>query len=206
VGIVKPNKFLDALVSSVARTFERRESPLPPGGVNIVIGFGIGMRVDGSPSLLSEAVAFRCARLYIVGLAKMIIFTGGASENDITEAEAMKKVAVAAGVPEEFVFVEQSSRNIHQNALYVWAMIKEHGLAKDGLCFATVGHRLHAGRCFDSIERVFPKCLQIFLLKAHSEYDPECTQRRLGSEWKFLPWEIVWTILFKIKFVRWLIS
>jgi len=203
---VKLDRFLNALVKPIVKILEREGDHLCIDVANIAIGFGIGMRADSSPSLLSKSVALRCAGLYNSGHIRMIIFTGGASENNITEAEAMKEVAVAEGVPEKYILVEQSSKNTHQNALYVWAMIKGLGLAKEGLRIATVGHCLHAGRCYDSVKRVFPKTSQIFLLKAYSRYDPECTQRRLTAQWKFVPWEFVWTILFKIKLVRRLIS
>ncbi len=52
----------------------------PPVKVDYAIGFGIGMRGDGKPSLLSMAVAGRCAGLVSNNLAHTIIFTGGSQE------------------------------------------------------------------------------------------------------------------------------
>ncbi len=204
---MKLDRFLDRLVSPLARILERREDPLPQGGVDVVVGFGIGMRADGSPSLISRAVAVRCAILYKQKLARTIIFTGGSSESNITEAEAMRSIAIwSFGIPSDEIFIDNASKNTHQNALNVWAMLKRKGLAKNGLRFAVVGQDLHVGRCYDSLRRVVPKSSRVFLLKAYSRYDPECTQKRLTAEWRFIPWEIIWTVLFKIKFVRRLIS
>jgi len=147
------------------------------------------------------------AILYKQKLARTIIFTGGSSENDITEADAMENVAIwSFGVPSDKILTDKASKNTHQNAYNVWAMLKRKGLAKNGLRFAVVGQDLHVGRCYDSLRRVVPKSSRVFLLKAYSRYDPECTQKRLTAEWRFIPWEIIWTVLFKIKFVRRLIS
>jgi len=77
---VKLNRFLDALAWPVAKLLDRREDVLPFDGVDYVIGFGIGMRARGKPSLLSEGVARRCAELFKAGLAKNIIFAGGLYE------------------------------------------------------------------------------------------------------------------------------
>jgi uncharacterized SAM-binding protein YcdF (DUF218 family) len=203
---VELKRFLNALAAPFAKILEREGDSLCLDETNIAIGFGIGMRADGSPSLLSKSVALRCAGLYDRGCVRMIIFTGGASEKSITEAEAMKRVALASGVPEDSILVEQYSRNTHQNALRVWAIIESKGLAKKILRFAIVGQYLHVGRCYDSVRRVFPKTSQICLLKAYSRYDTECTQKRLTAQWKFVPWEIIWTLLFKIKLIRRLIS
>ncbi len=189
----------------MAKLLERREDVLPFDGVDYVIGFGIGMRARGKPSLLSEGVARRCAELYKAGLAKKIIFAGGLYEGDVTEAQAMKDIACTAGVPGEKILIEEFSRNTYQNAVHVLSLMRRGNLAREGLTVAVVGQNIHAGRCCYSFKKEAPPSWKIFLKKAYSEYDPECTSRRLTSQWRFVFWEIVWTILFKLKPLRTLI-
>ena len=203
---MKIDRLLDWIISPIGRLFERKEDILPLEGVDIVVGFGIGMRADGSPSSLSRSVATRCAELYEARLARMIVFTGGSKENGVTEAEAMKKVAMSFGVPKEAIRTENLSKNTQQNALNVWDLVRFRVFGEN-MSFAVVGQRLHAGRCYDALRRVVPKSSPVFLLKAYyPAYDPKATQKRLRAEWRFLPWEIVWTIAFRFKFVRRLIS
>ncbi|MBU3918783.1 YdcF family protein [Patescibacteria group bacterium] len=196
---------MDTLASPLAKLLERREDALPLNGVDYAIGFGIGMRENGEPSLLSEGVARRCTELFKAGLAENIIFTGGLYEGSVTEAKAMKDIALALGVPEERIFIEEFSRNTYQNAVHVLSLMRQRGLEREGLTIATVGQNLHAGRCYYSFKKEAPSSWKVFLKKAYSEYDPECTSRRLTFEWRFLPWEIIWTILFRIKPIRSLI-
>jgi len=202
---VKLNRFLDALAWPVAKLLDRREDVLPFDGVDYVIGFGIGMRARGKPSLLSEGVARRCAELFKAGLAKNIIFAGGLYESNVTEAQAMKNIARGEGVPEKSILIEEFSRNTYQNAVHVLSLMRREGLAREGLTVAVVGQNLHAGRCCYSFKKEAFPSWKIFLKKAYSEYDSECTTRRLTSQWRFVFWEIVWTILFKLKPFRTLI-
>lgn len=202
---MKIGRVLDALVLPIAKLLEPREHVLPDGGVNLAVGFGIGMRKDGSPSLLSQGVARHCVMLYKAGMAKKILFSGGSEGGGVTEASAMKSVALAMGVRDEDALVEEYSRNTHSNALNVVRMVK--GIASQQrdtpacISIATVGQSLHARRCYACLKKVAPKNWAIFRLKATCHYDSFCTQRRLSAEWKFLPWELVWTVLFKI--LRW---
>lgn len=197
------DRLLDALVLPVSKLYERREDVLPEDGVDCVVGFGIGMRADGQASQLSAAVARRCAGLYKAGLAQGIIFTGGASENNVTEAEAMRSVALEMDVPEDKIFIEEFSRNTRQNSVNTVALMERHDPDSGNKNFniATVGHFFHARRCQGSFKKAAPRNWQVFGFKAYSPWDPECTQKRLHAEWKFVLWEMPMFILFKL--LRW---
>jgi len=196
------NRVLDALVLPFAKLLEPRESEWPGRVVDIAVGFGIGMRPGGDPSLLSSGVALRCVELFKAGLASTIVFTGGTSENGVSEAAAMKNVAVRGGVPEEQILIEEFSRNTRQNALNVLALIRRDLFKADvPVKVATVGQHLHARRCYNAFRRVAPKKWTVIGKKAYCPYDPQSTQWRLGSEWRFFPWELAWNMLFKI--LRW---
>ena len=60
-------RFLDLCFLPLSKLYEKREDVLPEERVDYVIGFGIGMRKDGEPSLLSRAVASRCVEIYKSG-------------------------------------------------------------------------------------------------------------------------------------------
>jgi len=172
---------------------------LPEEGVDYVVGFGIGMRGNGEPSLLSRAVACRCLEIYKSGKCRKIIFTGGNSENNISEAEAMKRVALEQGVPEDKIFIENLSRNTRENSINTLKLLTR--LDPKSLSIGTVGHFLHARRCYNAFKKVAPQDWQVFCLKTYSPWDPKCTQKRLHSEWRFIFWEIPMFTLFKL--LRW---
>ena len=194
------NKWLrKKLISPLLRALELETESfsMPSIGVDIAIGFGIGLRKDGSPSSLSEAVAWACAMLYTRGLVKRIVFTGGNPENGINEAEAMVLIAQRQGVPESKILIENHSSNTRQNARNTLALLKGEGFAGSLVC---VSHRLHS-RCYRALRRIIPEDYKVFWLGVDSGFDKHCTQIRLRDKRLFVLWELVWNVVFKV--CRW---
>ena len=78
-----------------------------------IVGFGC----------YNEEIALRAAELYHQGWAPLVLFTGGLGRNtkDMwTEPEARRfaKIAMAAGVPEEKILIEDQSTNTAENILF----------------------------------------------------------------------------------------
>ena len=67
------------------------------------------------------------ALLYKSGVAPLILLSGGTAGN---EAEAMRGLALAAGVPDAALLLEPSSRNTAENALYTARLLQARGLRR----------------------------------------------------------------------------
>ena len=81
-----------------------------PKKADIIVGFG-NFNTD---------IAVRAAQLYHEGYAPKILFTGGLGRNTetlfpVSEAERFKRTAMACGVPEEDIILEDKSRNTREN-------------------------------------------------------------------------------------------
>lgn len=92
-------------------------------------------------------------QLYKLGKLGKIIVSGGSgtllSEEENTEAEKMKKVLLISGVAEEDIWLEESSRNTHENALFTQALLQQKNLPKDRLLLVTSAfHMRRALGCF----------------------------------------------------------
>lgn len=64
-------------------------------------------------------------QLYKEEWAKVLIFSGAAAEGEISNAEAMKNIAVSLGVPDEDVWIEEKSKTTVENAKFTSEFIKK---------------------------------------------------------------------------------
>ena len=97
---------------------------IPVRGCMIVLGGALGAalppRVDVD---MGEAIdrIYKAAALYRAGKAPVVIVTGGNqpwSESMIAEADLIRDLLIEWGVSKEAIFLEGSSRNTRENALY----------------------------------------------------------------------------------------
>lgn len=66
-------------------------------------------------------------QLYKEGWADTIIFSGAAAEGDVSNAKAMKRIAIKMGVPEEAILIEEKSTTTLENAEMSAIIITEIG-------------------------------------------------------------------------------
>ncbi len=97
-----------------------------PRKADVIVGFG-NFNTD---------IARRAAELYREGYAPKILFTGGLGRNTegmLPEPEAARfaKVAMACGVPEEDIILEDKSRNTKENIEFTRALLEERGIPHD---------------------------------------------------------------------------
>ena len=81
----------------------------------------------------NDNIARRAAQLYHEGYAPKVLFTGGVGRNTdglFTEPEAVRfaRVAMACGVPEEDILLEQRSTNTKENIEFTRALLQEAGI------------------------------------------------------------------------------
>ncbi|MDE1825525.1 MAG: YdcF family protein [Candidatus Micrarchaeota archaeon] len=97
---------------------------------SVIVGFGEGVRSDGTASKLSVEVVKTAFRLFTEGKAKDFIFAGGygfklKNVPRRSEAEAMKEILVAHGVNDKQIRIETQSRDTVGNAYFAKLEVME---------------------------------------------------------------------------------
>ena len=105
----------------VCATFVYRN--IPNGNTDLkhfdtLIVLGNPAMPDGTPSPEQRERTLEAVREYRDGVASHLIFTGGAAHNRFVEADVMKTLAVANGVPSNEITVEDQAQNTIQNIYY----------------------------------------------------------------------------------------
>lgn len=129
---------------------------LPAGDAVVVLGGGV-LPVSGAlvyPDLTYAADRiWHAARLYHAGKAPLIIASGGnvwPGPQQQSEADAIRAVLNAFGVPDDVIITESSSRNTRQNAALTAKIATKRGIKRVLL----VTSLLHMRRAEAAFERV----------------------------------------------------
>lgn len=104
---------------------------IPNGSTNLrhfdtLIVLGNPAMPDGTPSPEERERTLEAVREYRDGVASHLIFTGGAAHNRFVEADVMKTLAVANGVPSNEITVEDQAQNTIQNIYYSDRIMEAH--------------------------------------------------------------------------------
>ncbi len=104
---------------------------------------------DGRPSAAMARRVEAAVGLYHRDVAPVVVMSGGAVGHPTPEARAMADLAVAAGVPENSLILELSSRNTWQNAREVAALARARGWTR----MMVVSDSFHLPRARDMFRR-----------------------------------------------------
>lgn len=88
--------------------------------------------------------------LYQANWADLIIFSGAARDQGTSNAEAMEKIAVESGVPEENILLEDKAQDTFDNAKYVRDLLAENNVKK----IILVTSPYHQRRAFITFRRI----------------------------------------------------
>lgn len=91
-----------------------RETAHTPADAIIVLGAQVHR--NGRPSAAVRGRVQRAVAAYHAGLAPQLVVTGGIGDAGIAEASVMQALAVAAGVPEEAVVIEDRATRTLESA------------------------------------------------------------------------------------------
>lgn len=95
-----------------------------PTTFDTAVVLGARVRPDGGASpALARRVAHAVA-LHHAGLARRLLLTGGRTRGNVAEAEAMRDLALAAGVTETALLIEDQARNTVENALFALRLLR----------------------------------------------------------------------------------
>ena len=129
---------------------------VPTGGCIIVLGGVVEApilpRVDIEFKDAIDRV-YKTAELYRAGKAPYVVVTGGNqpwSESGVAEAELIREVLMEWGVPEEAIFLEGSSRNTRENALYSQNLLNAIN-CEQPLLVTSAAHMQRAVAAFNSV-------------------------------------------------------
>ncbi len=92
------------------------QNPLEKTDVIVVVSGG------DTDSRITEGV-----KLYEQGWAPKIIFSGAAAEGDVSNALAMARIAIKAGIPADAIILEEKSQTTAENAQFSARIIRENG-------------------------------------------------------------------------------
>lgn len=112
-----------------------------PADAIIVLGSAVWPNEKPSPSLTARTQ--HAIELYQAGYAPYLIFCGGLGENPPTEAEAMRRMAAAAGVPAQAMILEDRSHSTEENLANAKALMEARGL-KSAVIVSDPFHLLRA--------------------------------------------------------------
>ena len=129
---------------------------LPAGDAIVVLGGGVwpvsGARVYPDLTHAADRI-WHAARLYHAGRAPLIVASGGKVWPRLqrqSEAEAIRVVLNAFGVPDDVIVTEDRSRNTRQNAVFTAGLAVSRGIRRVLL----VTSALHMSRAEAAFERV----------------------------------------------------
>ncbi len=134
-----------AALRRLALAYVPRAQPLRPADVLVVLGHPAN--ADGSPSPAMQEQVALAATLYHAGLARALLFTGGAVYNEHVEARAMADLAAQVGVPPAVVVTETQARDTFENARYCRQTMLARGW-QDAIVVTTPYHVRRASRIY----------------------------------------------------------
>ena len=108
------------------------------------------LHLKSNPNRLINAV-----QLYKYGKVNKLILTGGSATiigEKRSESAIIARYLSDLGIPEQDVFVEESSRNTYENALYTQALLEEKGMQNAScVLVSSAFHLPRATRCFQAV-------------------------------------------------------
>lgn len=130
----------------------RKKGPAPkdPHRVGVIIALGYGHNVDAKPTLKMVQRVGTAVRAWRQKRAKYIMFCGGYTSGHVAEAEEMMVLAMAMGVPERAIIIENGSISTVQNARNAEKIIDKRRFRSAVL----ITHKNHMPRAFNAFRKI----------------------------------------------------
>jgi uncharacterized SAM-binding protein YcdF (DUF218 family) len=153
-----------------------QQSDPDPADAAIVLGAAVW---NGRPSPVFTERIKHAVDLYQRGQVQYLIFTGGVGYNDqLSEAQAAREYALAAGVPGERILTENNSTTTRENLQGAQRLLAAYGLQRVLL----VSDPLHMLRAVETAQGLG--------IDAHPSPTPTSRYRSLRSQLPFLAREL----------------
>jgi uncharacterized SAM-binding protein YcdF (DUF218 family) len=100
---------------------------MPPPTPDAVVVLGARAFSSGRPSPALQRRIDRAVEAWRCVPGSVLVGTGGPGRAPVSEAEVVRRAAVAAGVPEDRIVVEDRSTTTLEQAVYVATAARKHG-------------------------------------------------------------------------------
>jgi uncharacterized SAM-binding protein YcdF (DUF218 family) len=100
-----------------------------PATADAIVVLGCRLAAEGRPSERLRRRVAHAVELYRAGAAPLLLLSGGGS-GPVAEADIMRELALAAGVPETAMRYERASRNTVENAFHTARLLRERGMTR----------------------------------------------------------------------------
>lgn len=149
---------------------------------DVIVVFGARVYSDGRASdALADRVRTGC-RLYLDGLAKRLILSGGPGDGAVHETEAMRRMAIELGVPEEAILIDANGVNTRATVKSTSAMFERLGAKR----VLAVSHFYHLPRIKMSYQR---RRWEVYTVPAKESYVltemPRYILREVAALWVY---------------------
>jgi vancomycin permeability regulator SanA len=147
-----------------------------------VVVFGARVYADGRLShALYDRMRTGC-QLYLNGLAERLILSGGPGDGDIHETEAMKRMALESGVPDEAIMLDKEGVNTQATVKNTCEMFERLGLKR----VLVVSHFYHLPRIKMTYQR---ERWEVYTVPAKESYVltemPKYILREMAALWVY---------------------
>ena len=140
-----------------------------------VVVFGAGVYPDGTCSdALADRIRTACG-LYREGLAEKVVLSGGPGQGSVHETEAMRRMAVALGVPGRAIILETDGLNTAKTAANTCEVFKRLGMKR----IMAVSHAYHLPRIKMAYQRAG---WEVYTVPAKESYLLTCMPYYMARE------------------------
>ncbi|MHC4061357.1 MAG: YdcF family protein [Planctomycetota bacterium] len=147
-----------------------------------IVVFGARVYADGRCSdALADRVRTGC-RLYLDGLANRLIVSGGPGDGEIHETEAMRRMALKLGVPDEGIILDKDGVNTQATVKKTCVMFERLGIER----VLAVSHFYHLPRIKMTYQR---RGREVYTVPARESYIltemPKYILREVAALWVY---------------------
>ncbi len=100
------------------------------GGYDVIVVMGAAPHRDGTPSPAMRRRVAHAVELFHRGAAASIVVTGGRTVGTVPEAELMRDLAVAGGVPDTRIVMEPTAMRTLENATRCVEVMRARGWSR----------------------------------------------------------------------------
>ncbi len=143
-------------------------------------------------------------QLYKLGKVNRIIISGGSARligKGRVESEQLRTVFIDCGVPDSLIFIERTSRNTYENALYTKKLADSLPLKANYLLVTSAFHMKRAKACFDKVgmkTRIYPVDYHTYSPSNNSFDKLFIPSTEALQKWTTLIHEVAGYIIYKI--------
>jgi uncharacterized SAM-binding protein YcdF (DUF218 family) len=139
-----------ALIALAFRVDRAARVDPPSQGAQAIVVLGARVLPSGHAAPALQRRAEMAAELFKAGRAPVLVFSGGASGSQPSEARIARDIAVSLGVPTDACVLEESSHSTAENAALTVPLLEARGI-KDVLLVSDGYHLLRARAHFSAL-------------------------------------------------------